>query len=132
MSICVGGVGGSWKLEPPVPAGILFWCKRGDSGGSGLTVENKSDGPRPFQEARAAFRTWEDPNQAVSGRAGMGENGEPSWVCDWVLATWEFPERSRCPGLLWGNKEEYIGGYDLQRTIQKCWQIHRKKSPKAQ
>lgn len=35
--------------------------------------------------------------------------GVPFWVCDWVLATWEFPERSRCPGLLWGKHGEYIG-----------------------
>ena len=40
----------------------------------------------------------------------MGEKwGVPFWVCDWVLATWEFPERSRCPGLLWGKHGEYMG-----------------------
>ena len=51
------GVGGSWKLEAPVPTRILFWCKW-EILRSGLMVENKErqDGPRPFQEARAAFR----------------------------------------------------------------------------
>lgn len=41
--------------------------------------------------------------------ADGGEMGSPSWVCDWVLATWEFPETSGCPGLLWGKHGEYIG-----------------------
>ena len=51
------GVGGSWKLEAPVPTRILFWCKW-EILRSGLMVENKErqDGPWPFQEARAAFR----------------------------------------------------------------------------
>ena len=57
VSICVDGVGGSWKLEVPVPTRILFWCKW-EILRSGLMVENKErqDWPWPFQEARAAFR----------------------------------------------------------------------------
>lgn len=68
VSICVGGVGGSWKLEPPVPVRILFWCKW-EILRSGLTVENKErrDGPRPFQEARAAFRLGKFPTKLSVG-----------------------------------------------------------------
>lgn len=56
VSVCGWGVG-SWKLEAVVPTRILFWCKL-EILRSGLTVENqeRQDGPRPFQEARAAFR----------------------------------------------------------------------------
>ena len=65
---CVGGVGGSWKLEPPVPVRILFWCKW-EILRSGLTVDNKErqDGPRPFQEARAAFRRGKIPTKLSVG-----------------------------------------------------------------
>ena len=80
---------------------------------------------------QSSLQTWVDPNQTVSGRL-MGEKWGvlPGFVTG-CLPPGNFQKQAGVQACSGENMGSIEVGCGLQRTIQKCWQIHRKKSPKA-
>lgn len=86
---------------------------------------------RAISGGQSSLQTWAVPNQAVSGRLTEKKWGVPFWVCGWVLTTWEFPESSKSPGLLWAKHGGYTGWPGPAEDHPELLANPQKESPKA-